>query len=260
MRGTGGDREMWDNFPPDASTPYGQAEQFYLEDCTISGSFWFEGGQGGRYAVRHNSFDGSNEYDMFDAHGNQPATGNYATMMAEIYDNTFTNLQKGMRLIAMRGGKSLVYNNTLSGVSAVSGTILDSYEENNDYLSAVDDSSLEIQYPNDCYLFNNTKNGTKFTSVSITGTIDYTSIGEPYRVAPQKDKDIWWEQSGTFDGSSGVGVGLFANRPTSCTTTGVAYWATDQSVLYRWHNGAWQAFYTPYTYPHPLRSDAVLGD
>jgi hypothetical protein len=24
--------------------------------------------------------------------------------------------------------------------------------------------------------------------------------------------------------------------------------------------GAWETYYTPYTYPHPHRSDAILGD
>jgi len=38
----------------------------------------------------------------------------------------------------------------------------------------------------------------------------------------------------------------------------VAWWATDEKKLYRWHNGKWELFYIPYTYPHPLR--ALLND
>ncbi len=75
-----------------------------------------------------------------------------------------------------------------------------------------------------------------------------------------------------FDGTVGTGWGTLANRPTTCTT-GVAYWATDQGswnhsasnpygvnqagasgVLYKaTSTNTWTLYYTPYTYPHPLR-------
>lgn len=73
--------------------------------------------------------------------------------------------------------------------------------------------------------------------------------------------------------TKGVGCGTLANRPTSCTP-GVAYWATNQSctdttgmvganpsnpikgTLYKCNaSGQWEAHYTPYTYPHPLRTE-----
>lgn len=78
----------------------------------------------------------------------------------------------------------------------------------------------------------------------------------------------------SFTGASGVGCGTLANRPATCTT-GVGYWATDQNcgaianyvgvnpttsisgTLYRCYpTNTWTAYYTPYTYPHPLRGDA----
>jgi len=55
-----------------------------------------------------------------------------------------------------------------------------------------------------------------------------------------------------FNGTSGVGSGLLAARPSTCTPH-VAYWATDTNTLYQCSAAnTWTVYYTPYTYPHPL--------
>ena len=84
-----------------------------------------------------------------------------------------------------------------------------------------------------------------------------------------------------FNGSTGMGYGTLANRPTTCTPGpeaadagrgGVGYWATDQG---EWNstNGekpdgqlygctapnTWTLVYIPYTYPHPLVSGSSGG-
>lgn len=66
-----------------------------------------------------------------------------------------------------------------------------------------------------------------------------------------------------FNGTSGVGFGTVARRPTTCTTGasggGVGYFATDENKLYRCSaTNTWTLHYTPYTYPHPLVGGGVV--
>jgi len=94
--------------------------------------------------------------------------------------------------------------------------------------------------------------------------------------------------SSPFNGTTGIGHGTLANRPSTCTHTtapdgddggGVMYWATDQGswntsstnpygvqasgadgVLYRCSStDTWTAYYTPATYPNAFRDDAGGG-
>lgn len=86
-------------------------------------------------------------------------------------------------------------------------------------------------------------------------------------------KDEQTSSSSPFNGTTGIGHGTLANRPSTCTHTtapdldeggGVMYWATDQGswnangedgVLYRCSTtNTWTVHYTPYTYPHPLQA------
>lgn len=71
-----------------------------------------------------------------------------------------------------------------------------------------------------------------------------------------------------FNGSSSVGHGTLASRPTTCTL-GVGYWATDQGSWNQSGSGgqgqlylctatnSWSLYYTPFTYPHPLVSGST---
>lgn len=68
--------------------------------------------------------------------------------------------------------------------------------------------------------------------------------------------------SSPFNGTTGMGFGTLANRPTTCTTGkealdagkgGVGYFATDTNTLYRCSaTNTWVVHYQPFPYPHPL--------
>ena len=127
-----------------------------------------------------------------------------------------------------------------------------------------------IQETQPVYVFLN-RNETGISNIYNTDT-DHIQANRDYFV-----------EGATFDGTSGVGCGTLANMPATCTYnettgTGVGYWATNQScsdftefigvdhtsnfegTLYRCTaDNTWTEYYTPYTYPHPLReaSDIV---
>jgi len=251
FRDLGKNRDSWDNYP----FAYGDANNFYFEDNEIyhthgnTGGWvgWVEGGQGGRYCIRYNSWDCTNVtgyLDMLDMHGNQKATGeSYATMGAEVYENTYTGIGAGLnkRIMYQRGGKLLMYNNTYT----VNGgnNYFHLAEEYADSLSPTNAS--DIQHVNTSYYWNNLVNGVNKAAWESSDPLGELAENSEY-----------WNYNASFDGTTGVGVGLKAARPATCTT-GVGYWATDESKLYvatgtnTWSN---PAFYTPYTYPHPLRS------
>jgi hypothetical protein len=235
---------------------FGSTDQIYFEYNTFNiQDTVFAGENAGRYCVRYNTFNAvgtaSGFYPLFDLHGNQGANSCSAMMGGEIYENVFNLGSNQACLFHHRGGKALCYNNTINTTGTVS---LKTDEEHLDSLGdgpAINPISGQPQHISDSYYWNNRKNGTTNVTYYVQSTTDY---GGSKGLVPQHNREFWWE-GGTFNGTSGVGFGLLAARPATCTT-GVGYWATDTKTLYRAAaTNTWEEYYKPYTYPHPLREE-----
>jgi hypothetical protein len=258
LRINGLDDVAWTNY----TYTYGSANNFYLEDnvmeCLEGDCFYLE--MGSRFCLRYNTLDSSSNaagyYPLFNFHGDQ--AGIHSSLMgAEVYENDFTGGTRTMQM-SSRGGKVLFYNNEFT---TTGGSWYLMREEEDDALSPPATSpDGQPQHVSSTYLFGNTKSSVSLAGDAdfpyISGTLDY---GGATGVVPRANVHFWAQPS-SFDGTVGVGVGLLAARPATCTT-GVGYWGTDTEILYRAvATNTWEAYYTPYTYPHPLRAEGVAPD
>jgi hypothetical protein len=252
----------WDNL----TFSFGDANNFFFEDNTItsgSGSNvnTIGCGWGGRYVARYNTFiyTGAGLFPWFDMHGNQP-NGVYACMGAEIYGNYLTSSTvpngNSVKMFHQRGGEALIFFN--KAVSSGGYYLFGIMEEYDDSIDPT--TNPEPQHVSNSYYWNNIGDRQ----------------GSAMRTDPGIDSDCcgvliaditYFYQGGT------VGVGCGTSLPGTCTTGG-GYWLTSQNcsdvdasnmgkspatpisgTLYKCTaTNTWTPYYTPYTYPHPLRS------
>lgn len=272
FRAMGSDQTSWANFPRE----YGSPNNFYFEDNTITFSTpltdyagWIESGQGGRAVVRYNTWIGSTD-ELWDVHGLQtpnlasapqaPDCEQYSTMVAEFYGNRIDD-GAPKRWMNHRGSWLMMFNNAWNSSKG------NPWIHNNEYScdSCAKYGYGEGQHINNTYVWSNIANGAV---INMEKSMDNCGAAGFYSITENVD---FYNYAANFDGSSGVGCGPLAQRPSSCTT-GVAYWATDQScsdlsgmagtnpttpisgTLYKCTApNEWTAYYKPYGYPHPLR-------
>jgi len=223
------------------SQTFGTADCIYYENNTFIGSNTFHSaGHGGRYVSRYNTYTctDANLYPVFDMHGNQPGML-YATMVAEIYGNTINLGARNAGLFDQRGGQALIFNNTVNTTGSVSAKCREEYADD------IDGASY-VQHVTNSYYWENRKNGVNLITCVESGDLPANVIEE--------NRDFY-NQTTSFNGTTGMGVGLLADRPATCVP-GVAYWATDVGPLGTLYKSTaenvWTKYYEPYAYPHPL--------
>lgn len=242
----------------------------YIEDNTFtnSASPGFVGGKtaqfyGSRAVYRFNTYDCT----QIDVHGNTPRSGRWW----EVYHNTFllgtcNNVDKWYQI---RGGSGYIFGDTIEAGN-VSADRLTFWQDagkttggchnvaaGQDSVGTGKDQGCDPAYVWD-------------TEVDEIGFSD-----DPGCACVVENEDYFVE-TGTFNGTTGMGVGAIASRPATCTAgtggaPGVGYWATDEGEWWSANAGndgrlykctatdTWTLAYTPYTYPHPLRGEGGGG-
>jgi hypothetical protein len=254
---------------------FGTSDNLYFEDNTIlfSSSYsgdnpgWIETGQGGRLVGRYNTWNMTNAttpQEIWDIHGFQNWTGSTnsgqtSTMVVEYYGNTLTNMGQ-YRWINHRGSWGLFFNNILTGSG---GNSIDIYGMSTPASCPSDISPTPTNYNptvNNTYFFNNTQNGSVVAASML-------SSGNPTHCTVSENSNWWNYNAACTISSCSSGVGRGTTAPTGTCTTGVGYWVastatptasssvTQAGQFYKCTStNTWTPYYTPYTYPHPLRS------
>jgi hypothetical protein len=256
---------------------FGTSESLYFEDNIIY--FNYDSGQimnSTRVVWRYNTITATSPvsyFQMWDMHGNQGIYHMCGSKGAEYYGNRIDpGGNKWVRLVDQRDGKVLAFYNLLATTNIYSDTLFRN-ECNDDQSpcgnSCIFDASGMSHHVNDSYYWNiRNINGIHISNYIVENGSSHHCEQGGYTIMANQD---FWLYDPSFDGSSGVGCGTLSVRPTACTP-GVGYWATNQScsdltglvganpttpisgTLYKCTSpNTWTPYYTPFTYPHPLR-------
>lgn len=279
----------------------GSEKSLYVEDnifytTAYSAGYvgWIDGNIGSRYVFRFN-----NAYNAWAETHSIQGDDQRAHRLCEIYNNTMICNDTGncWMPMRMRGGTGVVFNNVTNGYNQ-DRIYLDNVRSCFDYApdwgmcdgnswidgnvpgqsgwlcrdqpGASTDASLwnfstpaPIQERAPMYAWNNKGN----SGVEIP--FEALNFCPENLIHIQENREFY-NYTEMFNGTTGVGIGTLANRPSTCTP-GVAYWATDQGEwndlnpgpdgqLYKCTSpNNWELYYVPYTYPHPLRQNAITS-
>lgn len=238
---------------------------------------------GARYVFRNNIVHGT----LIGHHG-ADSGGYRGPSQIELYRNTFDCIGHSCsRMIFWRSGTGVIFDHTFTGsFNQIIGASVYRHADNPnapfsakygtcDGSSTWDGNAGVPARPGwPCldqtgYMFTSSAGGT-YTAVptyvwkNTEDGIEIGMAGDGWGASYFAADREFYNYTSSFDGTTGVGQGTLANRPSTCTT-GVAYWATDQGtwnkipggqqgVLYKCTaTDTWTLYYTPYEYPHPLQ-------
>lgn len=273
--------DWWDTAPQNTfelgskNYPYFEDNQFINMNALGAGSdnILTDGQFSARYVFRYNTIiNNVATSSMFEVHGQQ---GNVAGQMAscfgvELYGNDYTAANNDMvGFFSQRSGQTRVFWNNATTTSSY---------YNKAYTTIGTDvcpsAYADLKITHNSYWWGNRKNmtgGLSHASPYVTGGLTCNSLTD----IPLIGRDIISDDYATTGTSVAITQGTLAARPATCTT-GEGYWATDQNTsdltnyvgrnpttpisgtMYKCTaTDVWTADYTPYTYPHPMRS--IMG-
>ena len=276
----------------------------YVEDNSFTSTHvsgfqnFADGNYGSRWVWRFNTHNGHGT--GLEVHSVQG--GNRAVRRWEVYGNSWTKNSESFYPVAfIRGGSGVVFDNTAStqygstllldnvrsmgdpgdGVGVCDGT--SNWDQNTTGLNGYacrdqigrgpDATTWSPGQPftqtlQPAYFFNNFKGVNQFSPSINADCGSAICLPAPGNAALHigANRDFY-NYTASFNGTSGVGRGPLASRPSTCTA-GVAYWAEDvgdwnsrqagpDGQLYKCTaTNTWSLYYTPYPYPHPLTTGA----
>lgn len=220
---------------------WGGPNAVYVEDCTFVGnnmSQTADGRYGGRFVLRHNNIK-----DVFlgvEPHSGCP-NGHRAVMHTEIYENTITgNAWLGIRI---RGGTSVIFNNDF-GSSIKDPILVDNQRSCEELIGC-----LGAWANNGC-------DGTSSYDGNTPGEQGWPCIDQIGRGANQASDPMyeWGNESCSTPPCGGTGtdvnIEIFTLGELSCARQTEYHLKASRDF----YNDTQKPGYTPYTYPHPLRT------
>lgn len=274
----------------------GGADNIFIEDNTLSNAGYLtDCNSNSKCVVRYNTISSPSKID---GHGKCTNTPERSVRNMEIYGNHWTLTSGYFSSIEVRGGTGTIFYNKSDNSAGASWLglvdyatfqdICKGYAPNcgcpdayplHDQIGVGKDPKSAASEP--YYLWNNRRASNIWLAETGGGKLPTSPCRNDDKCGPtytsitqiQNNRD-YYDFAPTFDGTSGTGCGTIESRPSTCTT-GVAYWATNQScsdqtglvganpttpiagTLYKCTApNTWTAAYTPYTYPHPLRDSS----
>jgi hypothetical protein len=246
----------------------GGPNNLFIEDNIFKGSGYVDDcNSNTRCVVRFNTVTGPMKIDSHGKVTNSPPRG---VRESEVYGNTWTAPDGFWTAMELRGGTGRVFNNSIPDATpslilneyyVIYGTYTAADYPIDDQIGVGMDPKVAASEP--MYLWNNRRAGSIWPiSLGHGNASILTGVINP-------DRD-YYNEVPSFNGSSGVGVGTYAQMMAITPTRArVGFWVTDQGnwntltsgadgQLYVWNGSSWVLNYVPYQYPHPMRTGTVI--